>query len=512
MALQRWLERTIDGECAKLISRHELYAKRLAEELVRRQRRTTTAVAPLRVHRPTYWSDSPGFNPYAVRRRQSATAHSMRAKLLDGVYRPRNPSLYSIPKPDGGTRPISVFQVADNAVSRFVYKSIWRKNRALFSSHSYAYRDDVGISDALHYMRSEFGQTERLFVAEYDFQKYFDSIRHDALWETIESRRIALTDLEHHVLDSFLTVPEPNAGPYTEVGGAPRHVGVPQGTSVSLLLANIAAMPLDRELERLGVGFVRYADDTIIWSHDYGRICDAANLLRATADLIGPEIHRVKSAGVSLFLPTGEASTAELTAKDRVAYVGHSISRDTVSLGDRPTDELRARVNALLRDNLLRALQAGDQDLTQISAATDRDYVTYVLQLRRYLYGDLSEAQLRRYERGGIPPRKFKGFMSFFPLVDDADQLRQLDEWIVHQTWLALRKRARLLTAAGVAAPPLPHGLAVGELARYHHISTAGAAVDLRLPSVRRMSAVVRKATARYGAGAVRKGVDPYDY
>ena len=71
---------------------------------------------------------------------------------------------------------------------------------------------------------------------------------------------------------------------------------------------------------------------------------------------------------------------------------------------------------------------------------------------------------------------------------------------------------ASLWREAGVAAPPLPHGLAVGELARYHHISTAGAAVDLRLPSVRRMSAVVRKATARYGAGAVRKGVDPYDY
>jgi len=165
----------------------------------------------------------------------------------------------------------------------------------------------------------------------------------------------------------------------------------------------------------------------------------------------------------------------------------------------------------LLRDNLLRALQEGSQDLSRLSPTTDRDYVVYVWQLRRYLYGDLSEGQLRRYLRGGIPPRRFKGFMSFFPLINDQDQLRHLDSWIVNQSWLALRRRAILLDEVGVTSLPPPHGLAPNALARHNHAGSKGP-IDLRLPSLRQMSALVSKVSARFGPTAVRSGPSPYDY
>lgn len=512
MALQGWLRNALLEEAGKLIARHELYAKRLAEERDRRQRRTTQTVSRLQVRRPGYWAYATGFDPYLVRSRCNAIAHSVRTQLLDLTYAPRNPSLYRVPKNPHETRPISVFQVADNTVSRLVYRSVLRKNRTLLSSRAYAYRDDIGISHALQFMQSEFARHPRLFVAEYDFRKYFDNIDHQHLWDTIDERGLLLTKLERSVLAGFLNAPEPTDSPYSARGGPPRRLGVPQGTSVSLILANIAAMPLDRALERLGVDFVRYADDTVIWSEDYGRICEAANLLKNQATQIGPAVNLEKSDGVRLFISRPEVEKSELIAKSTLAFVGHSIERRRISMGPKIVDTLRHRVSSLLRDNLLRNLQTGTQDLTQITLTSDRDYVVYVLQLRRYLYGDLSESEIRRYLRGGVPPRKYRGLMSFFPLVDDVVQLKALDQWIVSQTWLALRRRALMLQATTQIPLPAPHGLIPRDLARHRHVSSRGEPIDLRLPSLQQASALVRAASAKYGPAAVRGGMSLYEY
>ncbi len=512
MQLERNLENLIGEEAQKLITRYELYAKHLAEEMERRGRRTTSPVPKPIVQRPEYWIASPGFDPFKVRARLPSVVHSVARSLLSGTYRPRPPALYEVDKSPPEKRGISVFQVADNAVSKMVYKSVLRKNRPLLSARSYAYRDDVGAVHAVQYMTREMRGQQRLFVAEYDFRKYFDAISHAHLLQLMDDPTIIMTALERHVLMAFLqsTPPSPIAV-YDERSTERRDVGVPQGTSVSLLLANMAAMPLDRSLEQLGVGFVRFADDTVIWSHDYGRICEAANVIREASAAIGPAINLEKSDGISLLMYRGELANAEMKAKDNVAFVGHRIHRDKVSLGVKVSKAVHRRVTSLLRDNLLRALQDGSQDLSRVSSTTDRDYVVYVLQLRRYLYGDLSESQLRRYLRGGIPPRRFKGLMSFFPLIDDHDQLMQLDAWIVNQTWMALRRRAILLASLGVTTLPAPHGLSPNELSRHLHPGSTGP-IDLRLPSLRRMSALVHKVSARFGPTAVRSGPSPYDY
>src|SRR6202044_153603 len=84
----------------------------------------------------------------------------------------------TVPK-DGGTRIVNIYQVADSAVSKMLFNGILKKNLPLMSSRSYAYRRDVSAQNAIQYIRSSFSGQPRLYVAEYDFQKYFDTIDHD---------------------------------------------------------------------------------------------------------------------------------------------------------------------------------------------------------------------------------------------------------------------------------------------------------------------------------------------
>jgi RNA-directed DNA polymerase len=128
----------------------------------------------------------------------------------------------------------------------------------------------------------------------------------------------------------------------------------------------------------------------------------------------------------------------------------------------------------------------------------DKDYAMLIARIRRYLYGDLSERELRRYAAHGSPLRRFKGVMAAFPMVDDDDALRQLDAWILTTVWLGLRKRGRLLTQQGYRHLPPPHNLSRAQLRALRLTSPGtGETVDLRVPSVRRIAKVVDLASAR---------------
>jgi RNA-directed DNA polymerase len=317
------LQETITAEALKLIRRHERYAQLLAEEIERRRRRTTARVPALQVMRPEHWSLAPAFNPYLVRARAQTISHAIKERLAARTYAPLPPVGYRVPKKGGGERLVAVFPVADNAVSQSYFKSLLRKNHPRLSSRSYAYREDLTVHDAIQYIQAEFGPRQRLFIAEYDFRDYFNSIGHDYLFQLLDEQRFLITQREMHVIKAFLAAPEPQAMQDYTLSAPPRKRGVPQGTSISLFLANVAAAPLDRSLERLGVGFVRYADDTLIWSNDYGRICEAVDQLHETSKAIGSEVNLAKSEGVRLLVQRG--ARAELVSTTHVNFVGYKI-------------------------------------------------------------------------------------------------------------------------------------------------------------------------------------------
>src|SRR5438067_2117545 len=111
------IEAAILDEANKLIRRHQRYALALEEECRRRVRRSGLPTQK-NVQLPSYWSVDSGFNPYYVRSHVGSIAYAIRKALRTGTYKPRPAVIYEVPKKDGGTRRISVFQVADNAVSR----------------------------------------------------------------------------------------------------------------------------------------------------------------------------------------------------------------------------------------------------------------------------------------------------------------------------------------------------------------------------------------------------------
>jgi RNA-directed DNA polymerase len=495
----------VETEANKLIARFETYARQLSDERRRRARRTTEPVSDLVLRRPEYWNVADGFDPYLVRARAARIGHAIQRKISAREYSPLNPVTHEIPKRGGGSRSLSVFQIADNAVSKHLFRGLMEKNRSLLSSRAYAYRDDISVQDALHYVAGDLRGESRVFVAEYDFSGYFDNIQHEHLWRTLIDRRFLITKSEQELLKGFLKALPHSTLEYSPTCVEKRTTGIPQGTSISLFMANVAAWDLDRAFERLGISFARFADDTLVWSRDYAQICRAADTIHEMAERIGAPLNLKKSGGIRLLTKVG--SPAEMSAVHYVEYLSHSIALTSVSIKSKVVQGLKSHILKLLYFHLVREPLRRTQASGRLTGI-DRDYVTYVWQLRRYLYGGLSELKVRRMLRRGAPLQRFRGFVAFFPLVDDTVQLNAIDAWVRRQTHLALRKRAALLQAYGnFSNLPPPHGLPCSKLRTLRHVSqTTSGSVDLRLPSLFRMSMVIRAAAKRYGATRVARG------
>ncbi len=370
-----------------------------------------------------------------------------------------------------------------------LFESALRKNLPMMSARSYAYRKDVSTQDAVRYVKSELVGRSRVFVAEYDFSKYFETISHKHVTRLLDAH-FYLTDSERDAIKSFLRAGAHPAASYTLAPAPERRRGIPQGTSISLFLANVAAWELDRELERLGVGFARYADDTLIWSSDYGRICAAADVLHEQAQIIGVAVSEKKSRGIHLLVP--EEAPAELAPTLCVDYLGYRIRTDGVHLKPETIEKMKEKLVHLIFTTLLSEPFAGSQHPSRLAPNVDKDYVTLIARIRRHLYGDLSERELRRYQRQGAPLRRFKGLMAAYPLLDDTEELRDLDSWLLDRLWLAVRRRGLALDPTGLMNLPPPHGLSREALKRLSVMSMkTKTRIDLTVPSFRRIANVV---------------------
>lgn len=503
------LGEAIGAAALRQIREYETYSRAVRDENARRSRRSMAAPPLLQIRRPDRWAADPAFNPYLVRKRSSSIAHAITNKLKNGNYAPQLPAGFRVPKGSGGSRQISTFAIADEVISKRLYKSLMIKNAPRLSSHAFAYRRDRTPHDAISYIHNDIKREQRLFVAEYDFSSFFDKISHNYLRQTIEDLGIISTPLEMSLIETFLAVPEPGRDE-GEGPPPPRSEGLPQGTSISLFLANLAASPIDKALERLGVGFARYADDTLIWSNSYDQICEASAILQTAAEAIGSPINVEKSPGVRLLMPT-EARTQEILGTKSVGYLGHELGLRSIKMKSTSVMRIKQRIQTLLYTNLLMEPLRHNQRFDRLTD-NDRDYVTYIWQLRRYLYGSLSENDVRRFQRGGAPKMTFEGVMAFFPLVDHDEDLDALDMWIATQTWLTLRKRKRIL-GSKTTRTPRTWDMSREQLIRLKVISSSsGDELDLRIPSIRRIAGVIRVAVNTHGFGAAADGSRLYLY
>jgi len=428
--IEREILYRINGEAEKLIQRYHSYHNRIALEELRNKNRLLRAPARI-VRTPSCWGADRLFNPFYVAKHASAIAHSVATKIVQGSYAPYPPHIRYIPKEGGGKRGVCTYQVPDAAVSLWAYNNLIRKNLHRFSGFAYAYRTDRNAHFAVQDMYIDFKQRRRIFVAEYDFSKFFDSISHEYLIKQFDENGFLLSDLDRDIIVAFLT---------------PLHVGIPQGTSLSLFLANVACWWLDHELEHLGVKFARYADDTVIWSTSYEAICRSYSLIEEYSKRSGVSINIKKSKGISLVTTACEISEMA-NPKESVEFLGYKVSLTSAAIKDGSVNKIKKHILFILHRTLIQPVVNNNWSVGRIniSSGIDKDLGSAMHQIRRYLYGNLSEATLKKYERGMIRHITFKGLMSYYPFVDDVDQLKALDSWLANAIFRFVKARTKLL-------------------------------------------------------------------
>lgn len=489
-------------ECDKHVLRHFEYLKQLQDHVDRKSRREGKPVTK-RIYRRPWWPVDDRFNPFKIRtkRRLDVFAYTLAKKVRNRSYRPGTALVHYVRKEDGSPRKLNIFQLPDAAISTLVYKSLLHKNLPRLSSYSYAYREDRTPHDAVNEIFSEWKNLDRVYVAEYDFSKFFDEISHDYLWETLRKHKFIVGPSERNVIDAFLKSSAAELASYPD-NAMPRIKGIPQGTSISLFLANVACWELDRRLERLGVGFARYADDTLIWSREYDNVVRAYYAIDEGAALMGVPLNLVKSSGISLLSRVGQP---EMKVKNAIGYLGYEISLDNISIADKAVEKIKARMSFLAYQNLLQPLiQKKIFNKVRLTTSADLDYVTALRQLRFYLYGGLTEDRLRQYMDGRISSLNFRGVMSYYPLVTDIKQLANLDGWLEYVLRQTLKRRQELWQKHdGSSLPgPIPGWIDKIKDLAFTPLSS-GVVADLRLPSFRLINRALRYAITQRGIRAV---------
>jgi group II intron reverse transcriptase/maturase len=300
---------------------------------------------------------------------------AIRGQLLAGTYQPSPVRRHQIPKSGGGMRELGIPTVLDRFIQQALLQVLQPGFDASFSKHSYGFRPKRSAHDAVRAAK-RYVEEGRRVVVDVDLEKFFDRVNHDVLMGKL-AKRIR----DRRVLGLIRRYLE--AGVMAEGIVMERSEGTPQGGPLSPLLANVLLDEVDKELEKRGHTFVRYADDCNV----YVRSPRAGQRVR---ELLRRLFGRLR-------LRVNESKSAVDLAKNR-KVLGYSFydapgRKVKLRVAGKPLTVLKTRIRRITR-------RTGGRSMTQV-----------IEELREYL----------------------PGWLNYFSLAETPTPLADLDKWIRHR-------------------------------------------------------------------------------
>lgn len=325
---------------------------------------------------------------------------SVKAAMLEGRYIPQPVRGVDIEKPTGGTRTLGVPTVVDRLIQQALHQVLQPLFEPTFSDGSFGFRPGRNAHQAVSRAQAYIREGKR-WVVDIDLEKFFDRVNHDVLMGRVE-RRVS----DKRVLKLIRRFLE--AGLMREGLVKPRTEGTPQGGPLSPLLSNILLTDLDRELERRGLAFCRYADDCNIYVGS-----------RAAGERVMRGIRAYLKDVLRLRVNEHKSAVARPWERKFLGY-SYTVQRESrLRIAPESVRRLRQKVRELMRIGRGRSLSRTIETLNPL----------------------------------------LRGWINYFQLTQTKGVLEELDSWLrrrlrclLWRQWKRPRTRARKLRALGLDA------------------------------------------------------------